>query len=78
MKMQWITFRSITPAQRAQRVLRSGGIEASLRRMPREFSKNGCGYGLFLAAEKTPRALRLLREAGIAPQAIRDDGRTRP
>lgn len=78
MKMQWITFRSITPAQRAQRVLHSGGVEAALRRTPRQFSKNGCGYGLFLPAEKTPRALQLLREAGIIPQGVHDDGRARP
>ncbi len=78
MRMQWITFRSITHAQRAQRVLHSGGVEAAVRRTPREFSKNGCGYALFLRAENGARALELLRAANITPQAVYDEGRHRP
>ena len=65
MKRDLITFRSITPAQQAQRVLRRSGIEADLQRTPRQLEHRGCGYGLRIRPEQTEEAVMLLRSGGI-------------
>lgn len=41
-----ITFRSITPAQRGEKLLQKNGISCSLRRTPRWMEEQGCGYSL--------------------------------
>ena len=41
-----ITFRSVTPAQRAEQLLRSLGIACNLGRTPRWMEEQGCGYSL--------------------------------
>ena len=66
MKMVCITFRSITPAQRGQRLLRSQGVESSLQRTPRWMEERGCGYCLRLRPEAVEEAVRLLREGDLA------------
>ena len=38
--------RSATQAQRAARVLNSGGIHASVQRVPVEFARQGCTYAV--------------------------------
>ena len=65
MKMICITFRSITPAQRGQRLLRSRGLEVALQRTPRWMEERGCGYCLRLGSEKLQEAAVLLRENGL-------------
>lgn len=42
----YITFRSITAAQQAVLSLQKSGVSASLIRMPRFASSNGCGYAV--------------------------------
>jgi hypothetical protein len=46
--MMWyfITFRSVTYAQRGERVLRQAGIACQLQRTPRWMEERGCGYSL--------------------------------
>lgn len=66
MKMVYITFHSITPAQRGQRLLRSQGLESSLQRTPRWMEERGCGYCLRVRPEEVERALALLREGDLA------------
>lgn len=44
----YITFRSVTFAQRGERVLRKAGIRCSLQRTPRWMEAQGCGYALRL------------------------------
>lgn len=66
MKMVCITFRSITPAQRGQRLLRSWGMESSLQRTPRWMEERGCGYCLRMSLEEAERAAMLLREGNLA------------
>ncbi|MBQ8580354.1 MAG: DUF3343 domain-containing protein [Oscillospiraceae bacterium] len=61
MKMDYITFRSITPAQRGQRLLRQYGIETLLQRTPRWMEERGCSYCLRLRQADTGRAEQLLR-----------------
>lgn len=70
MKMVCITFRSITPAQRGQRLLRSQGMEPVLQRTPRWMEERGCGYCLRLSPEQVHQAAQLLREGGLAYSKI--------
>ena len=48
MKNYYITFRSITYAQRAEQILRRAGIDCILRRTPKQMTKRGCGSSLQL------------------------------
>ncbi len=66
MKVFFITFRSITLAQRGERVLRSGGVACSLQRTPRWMEARGCGYCLRLRPADWQQALRLLRAEKVA------------
>ena len=77
MKMGCITFRSITPAQRGQRVLRSRGLEAALQRTPRWMEEQGCGYALKLWTNDIEAPVKLLRENKVQMRKIymqREDG----
>ena len=61
MKKEWlITFRTITYAQRAERILQEGGIFAQLHRTPKSLSQRGCGYCLRLQERDIPIARQLL------------------
>jgi hypothetical protein len=65
MRKDFITFRSITPAQRAQRQLRLSGIEAALQRTPGYLRERGCSYCLRVNHRDLDRALLQLDGAGI-------------
>ena len=65
MKKCMITFRSVTPAQRAESVLKRSGIRCGLRRTPRWMEEQGCGYSVQLSGEDVPEAVRLLTEEQI-------------
>ena len=61
-----ITFRSVTPAQRGENLLRREGITCSLQRTPKAMAEQGCGYSLRLRCDMLYRALELMRRQGIA------------
>ena len=61
MRVLFITFRSVTLAQRGEQVLRRGGIRCSLQRTPRWMEEQGCGYCLRLRQGDMAGALQLLR-----------------
>ena len=61
-----ITFRSVTPAQRGEALLRREGIAATVQRTPRALAEQGCGYSLRLSCVHLQRATELLRQKGIA------------
>ena len=65
--MQWsmITFRSVTPAQRALAFLQREGVSCQIQRTPRYLESQGCGYGLRLPYSVAYDAARRLRSAGI-------------
>lgn len=65
MKYCLITFRSITPAQRGEGVLRRGGYQCSLRRTPKWMQEQGCGYSLQLNSRDAQAAAELLRKNQI-------------
>ena len=60
MRVYFITVRSVTYGQRAESVLRKGGIRCSLQRTPRWMEEQGCGYCLRLLTEDVTPAVHLL------------------
>ncbi len=65
MKYFYITFRSVTPAQRGEQILNNAGIRVKLLRTPKWMEAQGCGYSLRLWAEQVHPAVKILRERGI-------------
>lgn len=65
MRMDFITFRSITPAQRGQRVLVAAGITCTLQRTPKMMAQQGCGYCLRLRPGDVTKAVALLQKQGL-------------
>lgn len=75
MKFFYITFRSVTFAQRGEQVLQKAGIRCSLLRTPKWMEDRGCGYCLRLwTAEVTP-ALQALRMAQVPMRKVYIQGR---
>ncbi len=66
MRMNYITFRSATLAQRGQRLLNRAGIPCSLQRTPRKLQDRGCGFCLQLRPGDTMNAVEILKGGGIA------------
>ena len=60
-----ITFRSVTPAQRGERLLRRAGLACSLRRTPRWMEEQGCGYSLQIRNQDAARGVELLRDGDV-------------
>lgn len=66
----FITFRSVTPAQRAESILRHTGIECNLQRTPRWMEEQGCGYSLRLRHAYAAEARVVLKEQGVSYRKI--------
>ena len=60
-----ITFRSVTPAQRAEKLLRSTGIQCDLGRTPRWMEEQGCGYSIRVRWGNPEGIASLLRDHKI-------------
>ena len=65
MKVCLITFRSITPVQRAEAILRRSGIRCGLQRTPKWMEEQGCGYSLRVPLSQIYPALDLIRGQNI-------------
>ena len=77
MSMYFITFRSVTPAQRGEGLLRKNGLRCTLARTPRWMEEKGCGYCLRLPPKRIQEAVGLLRTGQVPFRKIycqRDDG----
>ena len=77
MKDCFITFRTVTPAQRGEGILRRAGVDCMLRRTPRWMEEQGCGYSLRLPGTQAQTACEILKEQGIAYRKVylrRDNG----
>ena len=48
MKQYWISFRSLTYAQRGASLLERKGLTATIVRLPQHLSKRGCGYAIIV------------------------------
>jgi len=70
MKFYYITFRSVTFAQRGERVLRDAGIQSTLLRTPKWMEEQGCGYCLRLWTQDVSPAVGLLRRGRVPLRKI--------
>ena len=61
MKTFFLTFRSITQAQRAERAFARAGMACILRRTPRWMEERGCGYGVEVKCAQLRTGLEVLR-----------------
>lgn len=72
-----ITFRSVTPAQRGDILLRRAGFKCSLRRTPRWMEERGCGYSVQVRAADVYDCVALLRGNKVLFRKVysmREDG----
>ena len=65
MKFYYITVRSVTFAQRGERILTGKGIRCTVQRTPRWMEEQGCGYCLRVWTDQIGQAVQLLNEAGV-------------
>ena len=65
MEICYITFRSVTYAQRGERVLNGAGVGCTLQRTPKWMEQQGCGYCLRLRMEDVHQAVELLRQKNV-------------
>ena len=65
MRFYYITFRSVTVAQRAERLMARQGYRVNLMRTPRWMEEQGCGYALKIWTKEILPVTDLLRENGI-------------
>ena len=78
MRFYYITFRSVTFAQRGEKALKNGGIRCTLQRTPRWMEEQGCGYCLRLWTEDVTPAVDRLREERVPMRKVysqREDGK---
>ena len=72
-----ITFRSVTYAQRGERVLNRAGERARVQRTPRWMEEQGCGYSLRVQTGSISRVVSLLRAEQLPMGKVylrREDG----
>lgn len=65
-----LTFRSLTYAQRAARVLERAGVVGTVSRVPKAAAAKGCAYCVTIAARHKARAVDVLTLAGLAPERV--------
>lgn len=70
MKFYYITFRSVTHAQRGERVLQKAGIRCTLQRTPRWMEVQGCGYCLQIRTADVSTGVELLRKAVVPMRKV--------
>lgn len=70
MRSYYVTFRSVTHAQRGERVLQNEKIHCTLQRTPRWMEAQGCGYSLRLWTEDVRTGVDALRKAGVPLRKI--------
>jgi hypothetical protein len=70
MKNYYLTFRSVTYAQKGERVLKGSGIDCLLRRTPKVLTNKDCGYSLQIRSGDFSRALELLQQAQVQPGKV--------
>lgn len=61
MKDCFITFRSVTFAQRGERELKRAGVTCSVQRTPQWMEQQGCGYSIRLRCQDVMAAAEVLK-----------------
>ena len=77
MRFYYITFRSVTFAQRGEKVLSGANIRCTLMRTPKWMEEQGCGYCLRLWTADAHPAVERLRQNQVPLRKIyaqRGDG----
>ncbi len=77
MKFYYITFRSVTFAQHAEKLLQDRGIRCTIQRTPRWMEAQGCGYCLRIWTENIGQVASLLQTARLPMRRVylqRPDG----
>lgn len=78
MKNYLITFRSVTFAQRGERLLKELGYPVALRRTPKWMEEQGCGYSLMVKTGDISAAAAALRARQLPLRKVyvqRENGR---
>lgn len=73
----FITFRSITYAQRGERLMSRAGIRCSVQRTPKWMEEQGCGYSLRVQTGNIGHVMAMLREEQLPLRKVylrRSDG----
>lgn len=70
MKVYYITFRSVTFAQRGNRILEEAGIRCSLQRTPKWMEAQGCGYALRVWTKDIGGTLELLNRSRVTMRRL--------
>ena len=70
MKSYFITFRSVTPAQRGENALRREGIDCTLQRTPGFMQEQGCGYSLTVRRQDILKCVQVMRNSRIPFQKV--------
>ena len=70
MKIYYLTFRSVTFAQRGERLLSGAGIHCALQRTPKWMEEQGCGYALRVWTREIGQAVALLRQERVLLRKI--------
>lgn len=65
MNMYYITFRSVTTAQRAVRALEQAGVTSRMARTPNELIPDGCGYSVKVIESRFNAAIIILDKSRI-------------
>ena len=69
--MQYLlTYRSLTYAQRAARVLERAGVTGTVSRVPKAAATRGCAYCVIVAERHKDRALSVLSGSGMNPERV--------
>ena len=74
MDNSYITVRSVTYAQRGEKLLRQSGVDCALQRTPKWMEQRGCGYCLRLRGAMVHRALELLHQAKVPMRRVYTNG----
>ncbi len=65
-----ITFRSITFAQRGERLLAGYGMRLYLSRTPKNLSRQGCGYCVHLFTDDIASAVQSLKASDVPMRKV--------
>ena len=70
MKAYFITFRSVTFAQRGESVLRRHGISCALQRTPKWMEERGCGYCIRISPKDARQVMDLFDREQVSYRKI--------
>ena len=70
MKSYFLTFRSVTFAQRGEAIVSRNQYRCTLQRTPRWMEEQGCGYSLRVWARDIMPVVELLRREQIALRRV--------